>query len=229
MVALLALASYEVKGLKYAQIKATNPRVIAMDELEWSKIVGGLCGALLLYMVTNTLAGTLYHVGGDDGHHGGKAHASESKLPASIYVLEDDTGAIAVADAGTESKAEENAGATVVADADDKSDLEEFLAGADVKKGKKVFSKCKACHKLDEGKNGVGPNLYQIIDRPIGSVAGYDYSGAMKDFGGNWDIATLDAFLAKPKKFMSGTKMSFAGLKKEKDRVNIIAYLQSLQ
>lgn len=104
------------------------------------------------------------------------------------------------------------------------------MAAGDVKKGTKVFKKCKACHTVDQGgKNKVGPNLFAIVGKEAGKVEGFKYSKAMKGSGLTWDEATLDGFLKKPKKYLKGTKMSFAGLKKEKDRKNVIAYLNTLK
>lgn len=104
------------------------------------------------------------------------------------------------------------------------------MAAGDAKKGEKVFKKCKACHTVDAGgKNKVGPNLHGIVGRKSALVEGFKYSEAMKAADVTWDAATLDGFLKKPKKFMKGTKMSFAGLKKEKQRVDVIAYLETLK
>lgn len=103
------------------------------------------------------------------------------------------------------------------------------LAG-DAAKGEKIFKKCKACHVVNEEKNKTGPHLVNIIDRPAASVESYKkYSKAMKNSGFVWDEATLDGYLAAPKKYLKGTKMAFAGLRKEKDRADIIAYFKSLQ
>lgn len=106
-----------------------------------------------------------------------------------------------------------------------------LLAGADVDAGKKVAKKCAACHDFAvAGKTRVGPPLYGIVDRAMGSSDGFGYSSAMKAAadGKNWDYETLNGFLWKPKKFMKGTAMGFAGLKKVADRANVIAYLRSL-
>jgi cytochrome c len=104
-----------------------------------------------------------------------------------------------------------------------------MLASADAAAGQKVFKKCAACHTADKGgKNKVGPNLYGVVN---GSQAGNDtfkYSAPLKDLGGNWDYAALNGFLAKPKAYLPGTKMSFAGLKKVGDRAAVIAYLRSM-
>jgi len=98
----------------------------------------------------------------------------------------------------------------------------------DEKKGAKVFKKCKACHTIKEGgKNRVGPNLYGIVGRKAAQVKGYKYSKAMKASDVTWDEATLDKFLTKPKKMMKKTKMAFSGLKKEKQRADLIAYLKA--
>ncbi|WP_025898266.1 c-type cytochrome [Sneathiella glossodoripedis] len=103
-------------------------------------------------------------------------------------------------------------------------------AAGDAAKGEKVFKKCKACHTVEEGgKNKIGPNLHNIVGAAAGQKEGYKYSKAMANSGITWDAETLDAFLKKPKAFMKKTKMSFPGLKKEKDRQNVIAYLETLK
>jgi cytochrome c len=97
----------------------------------------------------------------------------------------------------------------------------------DVEAGKKVFNKCKVCHSLAPGENKIGPSLAGVIGRPAGSVEGFKYSDAMKNSGITWNEETLDKYLADPKGFIPGNKMAFAGLKKEEDRKNVIAYLKS--
>jgi len=95
--------------------------------------------------------------------------------------------------------------------------------------GEKVFKKCKACHVVDSDKNKTGPHLVNIMGRQAGSVEGFKkYSKAIKESGIVWDEATLDGFLEKPKAYLKGTRMAFAGLKKEEDRANVIAYLKQL-
>ena len=102
------------------------------------------------------------------------------------------------------------------------------VADVDLKKGKKVFRKCKACHAVGEkAKNKVGPQLNGVVGREAGAVKGYKYSKAMKASKLTWDDATLDKYLTKPKDLVKGTKMIFSGLKKEKQRANLIGYLKT--
>ena len=103
-----------------------------------------------------------------------------------------------------------------------------LLAGADLGAGEKLSKKCSACHVFDAGgQNKVGPALWNVVDRPLGASEGYAYSDALAGFGGAWDYAALNAFLAKPKGYISGTKMNFAGLKKPQDRANLIAWMRA--
>ena len=93
---------------------------------------------------------------------------------------------------------------------------------------KKLSKKCSACHVFGAGgKNKVGPALWNVVNRPLGASEGYAYSDALAGFGGAWDYAALNAFLAKPKDYISGTKMNFAGLKKPQDRANLIAWMRA--
>jgi len=106
-------------------------------------------------------------------------------------------------------------------------DFATLLAAADAGKGAKVYSKCKACHKVD-GSNGTGPYLNGVIGRDIGSVDGFGYSAILTELEGDWTPEAMNAFLEDLKGYAPGTKMSFSGLKKETDRANLIAYLSGL-
>ena len=99
-------------------------------------------------------------------------------------------------------------------------------AAGDAKKGKRVYNKCKACHALKAGKKKIGPSLHGLFGATSGSVPKFRYSSAMKKAKIVWSEKTLDTFLLKPKKMVRGTKMSFSGLKKKKDRDNLIAFLK---
>lgn len=108
-----------------------------------------------------------------------------------------------------------------------------LLASADPAKGEAVFKKCAACHTNDaSGGNKIGPGLWNIVNRPVASHEGFKYSAAMTEFsqGGavNWDYEHLDGFLTAPKKYVPGTAMGFAGVKKIEDRADLIAYLRTL-
>jgi cytochrome c len=153
----------------------------------------------LVFLLLNWTAETIYSTEAAHGDHAEAAYVIE---------VEDDD---AHADAEVE---------TV--------DIAALVAAADAGKGAKVFSKCKACHKLESGANATGPHLFGIFDRDIASADGFGYSGTLAGLEGNWTAEALDGFLASPKKYAPGTKMSFAGLKKQKDRANLIAYLQSV-
>ena len=173
------------------------------DTMTITKVLGAVCGSLLVLLLGKWAAEALYHTAP-------VAHAGEEVVQA--YVI--DTGA----EDATEGAAEEG------------PPFAEILAVADVGAGEKVFAKCKACHTVDQGgANGIGPNLYGVVGKPIGKhAAGFAYSGDLSGHGGNWDFANLDVWLTSPKKFASGTKMSFAGLSKGEDRANIIVYMNSL-
>jgi len=106
--------------------------------------------------------------------------------------------------------------------------LAELLASGSAEAGEGVFAKCSACHSIEQGgANGIGPNLYAVLGSAIGShVPGYDYSSALTSHGGAWDYANMDAWLASPRGFADGTKMSFAGLGSGEDRANVILYMR---
>ena len=104
-----------------------------------------------------------------------------------------------------------------------------LLASADVDKGKKVFKKCAACHTTNvDGKNKIGPNLWNIVNSERGKKAGFGYSKPLMAMAGNWSYDSLDAFLTKPKAYIKGTKMGFSGIKKAADRAAVIAFLRGL-
>ena len=104
-----------------------------------------------------------------------------------------------------------------------------LLASASPVKGAKLFKKCKSCHTIKKGgKNTIGPNLWEVVGREIASSVGFKYSEVLKGKGGNWSFAELDAFLANPKNYAKGTKMSFRGIKKNEDRADLLVYLHSL-
>jgi len=171
-----------------------------MNTMELTKIVGALCGALLIFMLVTWAAEVLYHTGGGHGH-------GDEHMAGYVIEVEEETSS---------------------AEVEEGPSLEEMMAAADIEKGAKAFGKCKACHKLEEGANGTGPSLYGVVDRAIGSMDGFGYSGALAGLDGTWDYAALDAFIAKPSKYAPGTSMGFAGLKKPADRANLIMYLESL-
>lgn len=166
-----------------------------MDTMTSTKVVAGLCGAFLIFLLGKWAAEGIYHVGG----HGEQA-----------YVI--DTGA-----SSEEGGSDEPA-----------VDFGQLMAEADPGKGANVFKKCQACHKVEAGANATGPTLHGVVGRAIGSVSGFGYSDAMANHGGTWTPEELSHFLENPRDFVPGTAMSFAGLKKDTDRANVIAYLQSV-
>lgn len=108
-------------------------------------------------------------------------------------------------------------------------DIRSLLKTADVDAGARIFKKCAACHTIEKGAgNKIGPNLYGVVGRARGSIAGFQYSAAMKAKGGSWSYEELNEFLTKPSAYISGTKMTFAGLSKDKDRANVISYLEKM-
>ncbi|MBE9639495.1 c-type cytochrome [Salipiger mangrovisoli] len=165
------------------------------DTMTLTKVVGGVCGAFLIYLLGSWVGESLYHVGGSHGEE------------TASYVIE-------VADNGGGGEEQ-----TV--------DFATLMASADAGQGEKVFGKCRACHKVD-GTNATGPHLDGVVGRNIDSVDGFSYSGALEQVGEVWTPENLFHFLENPKGAAPGTAMSFAGLKKPEDRVNLIAYLDSL-
>ncbi len=171
------------------------------DTMTMTKIGGAFFGALLIFLLGNWVAQMIYFPG--EGH-GGEEHVAKA------YPIE-----VEGAEGGHEAEVEE-------------VDFGALLAAADADKGAKVFSKCKACHKIEPGVNATGPSLYGIVGRPVAAAEGFGYSGALSGLGGEWTPERLNEFLANPKAFAPGTKMTFSGLKKIQDRANLIAYLDSL-
>ena len=104
----------------------------------------------------------------------------------------------------------------------------QVFAAGEVAVGEKVFKKCKACHVVNKEQNRTGPHLVNLFGRTAGSLDGYKkYSKAMKGSGIVWDEETLDAYLKAPKKYVKGTRMAFAGLKRDADRANVITYMKT--
>ena len=100
------------------------------------------------------------------------------------------------------------------------------MAMGDVLTGEKVFKKCAACHSIVKGgKNNIGPALYNVVGRQVGSVNDYKYSKALSEYERQWTFEELNGYLIRPAKWIKGTKMAFAGLRKEKDRASVILYL----
>ncbi len=105
-------------------------------------------------------------------------------------------------------------------------DMSALMAMGDVASGEKIFKKCAACHSIVKGgKNNIGPALYNVVGRQVGSVSDYKYSKALSGYGKEWTFEELNGYLIKPAKWIKGTKMAFAGLRKEKDRASVIKYL----
>lgn len=108
------------------------------------------------------------------------------------------------------------------------ADLNAALATADPSSGERAFKRCAACHTVEkDGQQKVGPNLYGVVGGPVAGTDGFRYSTALADYAGNWSPERLDAFLAKPRAEVKSTRMSFAGVRNEADRVNLIAYLNT--
>ena len=109
---------------------------------------------------------------------------------------------------------------------DEKVDIAALMAMGDIASGEKIFKKCAACHSIIKGgKNAIGPALYNVVGRKVGSVEDYKYSKALAGYEKEWTIDELNGYLTKPAKWIKGTKMAFAGLRKEKDRASVIKYL----
>jgi cytochrome c len=170
------------------------------DPLFFNKVAAAVLSAGLLAMITGFIAREFFH-----SHHPEK--------PA--YEI-----AAGVPSAAEKQTASAPAGPGPIAP---------LLAKADVAEGKKFAHKCESCHTLDKGgKNKIGPNLWGVIGRKHASHEGYSYSAAMKALSGSWDYASLNKFLYNPRGDISGTKMTFAGIKNDQERADVVAYLRTL-
>ena len=104
----------------------------------------------------------------------------------------------------------------------------QLLAMGDVSHGEKIFKKCSACHMVASGgKNMIGPNLWGVVGRKTGSISDYKYSKSLASYSKEWSFEEMNGFLIKPASYIKGTKMAFAGLRKEKDRASVILYLNT--
>lgn len=166
------------------------------DTMTMTKVLGAVCGSLLVFLLVGWAGSGLYSAGGHGEDH------------AQAYVI--DTGA------------EE----TEVADAAEEApDFLTIYASADAAAGEAVFAKCRACHKLD-GSDGVGPHLNGIVDKAKAASEGYAYSETLVGMAGTtWTPENLNGFLENPRGYAPGTKMAFAGLPRAEERANLIAYL----
>ena len=111
-------------------------------------------------------------------------------------------------------------------DVEEKIDISALMALGDIAHGEKVFKKCSACHSIEAGGgNKIGPALYNVVGRNVAAVEDYKYSKALVAYKKKWSFEELNGFLIKPQKWIKGTKMAYAGLRKEKDRASVILYL----
>jgi cytochrome c len=174
-----------------------------MDEFEFTKIAGAVLTALLLIFAPKAIIDM--NVG----------HTPEK--PG--YVLPAEAAA----------KPEAAGGAEAAAPAVGGEDVVSLLPKADANNGKAIFKKCQSCHVAEKGKAPtVGPNLWDVVNRPKASYPGFNYSEAMKKKGGDWSFTELAHFLHSPKTYVPGTKMVFAGLPTSNDEADVIAHLARL-
>jgi len=168
-----------------------------MDSFELNKIIAAILMVALLVIGLGKIADVAFHV-------------KKPKNPG--YKVE---GQIQLASSSSD--------ATEVVE---KIDIVAVMAQGDVTNGEKIFKKCAACHSINKGgKNKIGPALYNVVGRKVGDVADYKYSKTLASYDKAWTFEELNGFLIKPAVYLKGTKMSYAGLRKEADRASIIKYL----
>ena len=172
-----------------------------MDSFEINKIIAAILLTALIVIGIGKFTDILFHV---------------EKPKESAYKIEGLEVTEASASLNPEKKVEE-----IV-------NISQLLALGDLAHGEKVFKKCSACHMIASGgKNMIGPNLWGVIGRTAGSVSDYKYSKAMVAYAKQWNFEEMNGYLIKPQAYIRGTKMAFAGLRKEKDRASVILYLNS--
>jgi len=168
-----------------------------MDSFEINKIVAAILMVALLMIGIGKISGIIFYV---------------EKPKVLGYTVE--TNQVA-SNSNTEAKTVE-----------EKVDISALMAMGDTVSGEKVFKKCAACHSIIKGgKNKIGPALYNVVGRKVGDISDYKYSKALAAYGKEWTFEELNGFLIKPTKWVKGTKMAYAGLRKEKDRASVIKYL----
>ena len=173
-----------------------------MDSFELNKIIAAVLLTALIIIGIGKFTDILFHV---------------EKPKESAYKIE----GLEIVSASTSSSDKE----TKVVEA---VDIKSLLAMGDLGHGEKVFKKCSACHIIASGgKNMICPNLWSVIGRTAGSVNDYKYSKAMIAYGKEWTFEEMNSYLIKPQAYVKGTKMAFAGLRKEKDRASVILFMNS--
>lgn len=186
-----------------------------MGELGLNKIFGALLATALGVFALQTLSSIVFSHGSDGGHHG-EEHAEAASM--SDKMCEKFAYCVEVADAGGAGGEEEEV-----------FDLGLLLANADVARGERTFKgKCTTCHTIEQGgSNGTGPNLYNTVGAEKAHHDGFAYSAALSGMEGEWTYEALNEWLYNPAGYARGTTMSFAGLRRDDDRINVIAYLAS--